>query len=189
MISATARIRVSYLPRRKADGLQSAPIQGCTTAQIPCAPQLGKHVSGMGNTALLGAYHPRDQRHRGVLVNPRHRDRLPAHDRPARSGAGQRSWTHLPRQRRHKPIVTWIVTKDRTDIRKTVELRGFEPLTFCMPYKSLPYRDGAECGSTSNFGRPMWLTVARDRHLLAPRFAPLVVCQSVDGSVTSGDVT
>src|ERR1035441_10690083 len=34
---------------------------------------------------------------------------------------------------------------------ENVELRGFEPLTSCMPYKSLLFRNVAGCGSTSSF--------------------------------------
>jgi hypothetical protein len=30
---------------------------------------------------------------------------------------------------------------------------GFEPLTFCMPYKSLLFRNVAGCGSTRSFNR------------------------------------
>jgi len=36
---------------------------------------------------------------------------------------------------------------------ENVELRGFEPLTFCMPYKNLPYRNVAGYGPTSSFNR------------------------------------
>ena len=43
---------------------------------------------------------------------------------------------------------------------KNVELRGFEPLTSCMPYKPEPWLDVAECGSTSSFNRYMSLDVA-----------------------------
>jgi hypothetical protein len=35
-----------------------------------------------------------------------------------------------------------------------VELRGFEPLTFCMPCKPDPWLDVAGSGSTSGFNRP-----------------------------------
>jgi hypothetical protein len=37
-----------------------------------------------------------------------------------------------------------IVTSTRTSTRKIVELRGFEPLTFCMPYRPGLSPDGAE---------------------------------------------
>jgi hypothetical protein len=46
-----------------------------------------------------------------------------------------------------------IVTSNRTSTRKMVELRGFEPLTFCMPYKSLLFRNVAGCGPASRFNR------------------------------------
>ena len=36
-----------------------------------------------------------------------------------------------------------IVTSTRTSTREMVELRGFEPLTFCMPYGARPSPDGA----------------------------------------------
>jgi hypothetical protein len=42
-----------------------------------------------------------------------------------------------------------IVTSTRTSTRKTVELRGFEPLTFCMPYRAGPSPDGAGRRHTS----------------------------------------
>jgi hypothetical protein len=53
-----------------------------------------------------------------------------------------------------------VVTFTRMSARKTVELRGFEPLTFCMPYKSLPSRNVAGCGSTSSFNRRTSLVMA-----------------------------
>jgi hypothetical protein len=53
-----------------------------------------------------------------------------------------------------------------------VELRGFEPLASCMPYKSLSSRDEAGCGSTRSFNRCTSPVVARDRRSLAPRLAP-----------------
>jgi hypothetical protein len=34
---------------------------------------------------------------------------------------------------------------------ENVELRGFEPLTFCMQYKSLLFRNVAGCGPASRF--------------------------------------
>jgi hypothetical protein len=46
-----------------------------------------------------------------------------------------------------------IVTFTRTGERKIVKLRGFEPLTFCMPYISLLFRNVAGCGSTRSFNR------------------------------------
>jgi len=46
-----------------------------------------------------------------------------------------------------------IVTSTRTSTRKIVELRGFEPLTFCMPHKSLLFRNVAGCGPTRSFNR------------------------------------
>jgi hypothetical protein len=54
-----------------------------------------------------------------------------------------------------------------------VELRRFEPLTSCMPYKIKLWLDVAECGSTSSFNRCMSLDVAPYRRSLAPRLAPL----------------
>ena len=42
-------------------------------------------------------------------------------------GDQRRSGERLPE------IVTRLVTINRTEVRKPVELRGFEPLTFCMP--------------------------------------------------------
>jgi hypothetical protein len=67
-----------------------------------------------------------------------------------------------------------IVTSTRTSTRKMVELRGFEPLTFCMPYKTLLFRNVARCGSTSSFTRCTLLAVAWYRRSFAPRFAPLL---------------
>jgi hypothetical protein len=55
---------------------------------------------------------------------------------------------------------------------KIVELRGFEPLTFCMPYKSLSSRNVAGCGSTSSINRRTSPAVAWYRRSLAPRLAP-----------------
>jgi hypothetical protein len=43
---------------------------------------------------------------------------------------------------------------------ENVELRGYEPLTSCMPYKYLPPRDMAGYGSTRRFNRCTLLTVA-----------------------------
>jgi hypothetical protein len=57
---------------------------------------------------------------------------------------------------------------------ENVELRGFEPLTFCMPYKSLSFRNVAGCGSTSSFDRCTLPAVAQHRRSFAPRFAPLL---------------
>jgi hypothetical protein len=54
-----------------------------------------------------------------------------------------------------------IVTSTRTSTRKMVELRGFEPLTFCMPYKSLSFRNVARSGPTSSFNRWKSLAIAR----------------------------
>jgi hypothetical protein len=51
---------------------------------------------------------------------------------------------------------------------ENVELRGFEPLTSCMPYKPEPWLDVAGSGSTSSFNRCMSLDVARHRRSLAP---------------------
>src|ERR1035441_445471 len=56
---------------------------------------------------------------------------------------------------------------------ENVELRGFEPLTSCMPYKFSQSPDVAACRSTSSFNRPTSLMVALDRSSLAPRLAPL----------------
>jgi hypothetical protein len=53
-----------------------------------------------------------------------------------------------------------------------VELRGFEPLTSCMPYKALPCRDVAACSFTRSFGGWVPLYEALYRHPLAPRLAP-----------------
>jgi len=41
-----------------------------------------------------------------------------------------------------------------------VELRGFEPLASCMPYKPEPWLDVATSGSTSSFNRCVSLDVA-----------------------------
>jgi SRSO17 transposase len=38
-------------------------------------------------------------------------------------------------------------------MKKMVELKGFEPLTSCMPYKSLLFRNVAGRGPTSSFNR------------------------------------
>jgi len=51
-----------------------------------------------------------------------------------------------------------MVPTEREDLR--VELRGFEPLTFCMPYKSLLFRNVAGCGFTRSFNRCTLLAVA-----------------------------
>jgi len=67
-----------------------------------------------------------------------------------------------------------IVTSTRTSTRKMVELRGFEPLTFCMPYKSFLFRNVARCGPTSSFNRCTLPAVAWYRRSFAPRFAPLL---------------
>jgi len=55
---------------------------------------------------------------------------------------------------------------------ENVELRGFEPLTFCMPYKSLSFRNVARCGPTSSFNRWKSLAMARYRRLLASLLLP-----------------
>jgi hypothetical protein len=55
---------------------------------------------------------------------------------------------------------------------KCVELRGFEPLTSCMPYKYIQSVDVARRRSTSSFNRSMSLTIALHRRSLAPRLAP-----------------
>ena len=78
-------------------------------------------------------------------------------------------------------VVTWLSLLSRTDTRKSVELRGFEPLTSCMPYKALPYRNVAGCGSTSNVNRWTSPGVAWYRCSLAPRLAP----RPVSGRSTS----
>jgi len=57
---------------------------------------------------------------------------------------------------------------------ENVELRGFEPLTFCMPYKSLSFRNVAGCGPASSFNRCTLPAAAWYRHSFAPRFAPLL---------------
>jgi hypothetical protein len=44
-----------------------------------------------------------------------------------------------------------MVPTEREDL--CVELRGFEPLTFCMPCKSLSFRNVAGYGSTRDFNR------------------------------------
>jgi hypothetical protein len=53
------------------------------------------------------------------------------------------------RRRKFRHRCHLIVTSTRTSTRKNVELRGFEPLTFCMPYRgdSSPDRAGR---------RPAW---------------------------------
>ena len=51
-----------------------------------------------------------------------------------------------------------IVTSTRTSTRKIVELRGFEPLTFCMPYRPEPLLDGARRRHAS---RPPAVILAR----------------------------
>jgi hypothetical protein len=53
-----------------------------------------------------------------------------------------------------------------------VELRGFEPLTFCMPYKSLSFRNVAGCGLASSFNRCTLPAVARNGGSLAPVLLP-----------------
>ena len=63
---------------------------------------------------------PGDQRHRGPQVHPRHRDRLPARDRPRHPRRGNRHGQRLRRRRRRRPtrptrhgrqaVVTWLVT-------------------------------------------------------------------------------
>ncbi len=59
-----------------------------------------------------------------------------------------------------------------------VELRGFEPLTSCMPDKSLPSRNVAACGSTSGFNRWTSPVITPHRRLLAPRLAPRPTCHA-----------
>jgi hypothetical protein len=53
-----------------------------------------------------------------------------------------------------------------------VELRGFEPRTSCMPYKSSQWHDMAGCGSTSSFNRSTSPAIAHYCLSLAPRLAP-----------------
>jgi len=58
-------------------------------------------------------------------------------------------------------IGSWIVTSGLDNhSENVVELRGFEPLTSCMPYKFRLRHNMAGCGSTSSFNRPMSLAVA-----------------------------
>jgi integrase len=60
---------------------------------------------------------PRDHRHHGSQVHPRHRDGL-----PARHCAGHPRWrvSHGSRLRRdRRSVVTWLVTSVRTEVRKT----------------------------------------------------------------------
>jgi hypothetical protein len=76
-------------------------------------------------------------------------------------------------------LVASIILRDtrqfsatRTSVVQPVS--GFNvALTFCMPYKNLPYRNVAGCGSTSGFNRSMSLGVALHCSPFAPRFAPL----------------
>jgi hypothetical protein len=63
-----------------------------------------------------------------------------------------------------------MVPTEREDL--CLELRGFEPLTFCMPYKSLSFRNVAGCGSTSSFTRWTLPTVACYCRSLAPVLLP-----------------
>jgi hypothetical protein len=70
-------------------------------------------------------------------------------------------------------VVTWLSLFSRTDTRKIVELRGFEPLTSCMPYKIISFRNVAGCGPTGSFNRWTSPGIARYRCSLAPRLAPL----------------
>jgi hypothetical protein len=63
-----------------------------------------------------------------------------------------------------------MVPTEREDL--CVELRGFELLTFCMPYKTLSFRNVAGCGSTSSFNRWKLLAIARHRRSLAPLLLP-----------------
>ena len=44
--------------------------------------------------------------------------------------------------------VLGLVLDSRTEDRKSVELRGFEPLTFCMPCSTIP-SDGVALGPVS----------------------------------------
>jgi len=53
-----------------------------------------------------------------------------------------------------------------------VELRGFEPLTSCMPYKFRLRQNMAICGSTRSFDRLILLPMAGYRRSLAPHLAP-----------------
>jgi hypothetical protein len=52
--------------------------------------------------------------------------------------------------------------------------RGFEPLTFCMPYKNLSYRNVAGYGPTRSFNRWTSPGIAGYRWSLAPRLLPRV---------------
>jgi hypothetical protein len=61
---------------------------------------------------------------------------------------------------------------ERVD-EKYVELRGFEPLTSCMPYKFRLRLNVAARGSASYFNRLVSLGMAPNCSSLAPRFAPL----------------
>ena len=74
-------------------------------------------------------------------------------------------------RRRCHLIVTLALDKGS---KNAFELGEFEPLTFCMPYKSLSFRNVAGCGSTSSFTRCTLPAVAWYRRSFAPRFAPLL---------------
>ena len=51
-------------------------------------------------------------------------------------------------------IGSWIVTSGLDNhSENVVELRGFEPLTSCMPYKFRLRHNMAGCGSTRSFNR------------------------------------
>ena len=61
-----------------------------------------------------------------------------------------------------------------------MELRGFEPLTFCMPYKFLSFRNVAACGSSCKFVRLTSPVKAEYCSSLAPVLLP---CRAVSGTL------
>ena len=85
---------------------------------------------------------PGDQRHRGPQVHARHRDCVPARDRPPPPGRSECDGHRFRRRRRTQnrrsghgryAVGTWLGTQLQTEVRKPVERWGFEPQTSSLP--------------------------------------------------------
>jgi len=152
--------------------------------------QLNWRFSKMTRRAGIGRWHAHEGRHTALSImssngvpireisntvghksTPRHRDGLPTRDRARDPRGSDRDGRRLQRQRRRyrrgqrkrqEQLGTWLGTFQSNRGPKIVELRGFEPLTFCMPC-SMVSSDGVALGPVtavqSRFG--VWGRLAR----------------------------
>jgi hypothetical protein len=88
------------------------------------------------------------------------------------------NWPEIGPEGRENSRVTAICAGRQAACQDHVELRGFEPLTFCMPYKFLSFRNAAACGSNCKFDRLTSPVKAEYCSSLAPVLLP---CRAVSG--------